>query len=168
AFTVALRLPGADRAPAIEAGDDALGSELAEVVGDEGAREVDRAGAGLGQAQAGVDGVLHRIHADDEEWDLALVRPRRAAWPDRDAGPAAALDRPDAAGEAGAAELVGHLGVVAAGVDGGGAHRQVGPRRMRERPLQHHVEVGPEPRPGGVAPEHAVVDDPRLLVATPA
>jgi hypothetical protein len=168
AFAVALGLPGADGAAALEAGDDALGGQLAEVVGVEAAGEVDRAGAGLGQAQAGVDGVLHRVHADDEERDLALVGARRAARPDRDAGPAAALDRPDAAGEAGAAELVGHLGVVAAGVDGGGAHRQVEPGGMREGRLQHHVEIGPEARPGRIAPEHAVVDHPRLLVAAPA
>jgi hypothetical protein len=48
---------------------------------------MDRSGAGFREAQAGVDGVLHRVHAHDEERDLALVRARRAARPDRDAGP---------------------------------------------------------------------------------
>ena len=124
AFAVALRLPGADGSVALEVGDDGLGGQLAEVVGVEAAGEVDRAGAGLVQAQAGVDSVLHRVHADDEERDLALVRARRAAGPDRDAGAAAALDRPNAAAEAGAAELLGNFGVVAAGVDGGGAQHR--------------------------------------------
>ena len=45
AFAVALGLPGADGASALEAGDDALGGQLAEVVGIESAGEVDRAGA---------------------------------------------------------------------------------------------------------------------------
>lgn len=49
AFAVAFGLPGADRASALETGDDALGGQLAEVVGVEAAREVDRAGAGFGQ-----------------------------------------------------------------------------------------------------------------------
>lgn len=49
AFTVALGLPGADRASALEAGDDALGGQLAEIVGVEALGEVDRTGAGLGQ-----------------------------------------------------------------------------------------------------------------------
>ena len=35
------------------------------VVGVEAAGEVDCAGAGLGQAQAGVDRVFHRIHPDE-------------------------------------------------------------------------------------------------------
>ena len=106
ALAVALGLPGADGASALEAGDDALGSQLAEIVGVEAAGEVDRAGAGFGEAQAGVDGVLHRVDADDEQRDLALVGPRRTAGPDRDARPAAALDRPDAASEAGAQSCV--------------------------------------------------------------
>ena len=48
ALAVALGLAGADRAAALEAGDDALGGHLAEMVGVEAAREVDRAGAGAG------------------------------------------------------------------------------------------------------------------------
>src|SRR5690606_28575574 len=118
AFAVALWLPGTDWAAAFEAGDDAFGGQLAEVVGIEAAGEVDGAGAGFGQFQAGVDGVLHGIDADDEERDLCLVAAGGATGPGRDAGATAALDRPDAAGKAGAAELVGHLGVVAAGIDG--------------------------------------------------
>ena len=47
AFAVALGLPGADGAASLEAGDDALGGQLSEVVGVETAGEVDRAGAGL-------------------------------------------------------------------------------------------------------------------------
>lgn len=111
AFAVALGLPGTDGAALLEAGDNAFGGQLAEVVGIEAAGEVDGAGAGFGQLQAGKDGVLHRIHADDEERDLCLVAAGGAAGPDRDAWSATALDRPDAAGEAGAAEFVGHLGV---------------------------------------------------------
>ena len=125
ALSFALGLPSADGPPALEAGEDALSGQLAEIVSIETTGEVDCAGARLGEAQAGEDCVLHSIHADDEERDLALVRAGGAARPDRDAGPAAALDRPDAAGEAGAAELVGHLGVVPSGVDGRRAHRQV-------------------------------------------
>src|SRR5690606_12783366 len=108
AFAVALGLPGADGAAPLEAGDDALGGQLAEVVGVEAAGEVDRAGTGLGQPQAGVDRILYGIDADDEERDLALVRACGAARPDRNSGAATALDRPDAAGETGAAELVSH------------------------------------------------------------
>ena len=152
AFAVALGLPGADGSAALEAGDDALGGQLAEIVGVEAAGKVDRAGAGLCQPQARVDRILHRVHSDDEQRDLALVGAGGTARPHGNAGPAAALDRPDAPGEPGAAELVGHLGVVAAGVDGGGAHGKVEPHGMREGRLQHHVEVGPQTRPGRVAP----------------
>ena len=45
-FAVALGLPGADGAAALEAGDDTFRRQLAEVVGVEAAGEVDRAGAG--------------------------------------------------------------------------------------------------------------------------
>ena len=93
ALAVALGLPGSDGTAALEAGDDALGGEPAEVVGVEATEEVDLAGAGLGQAQTGVDRVLHRVHAGDQQRDLALVRVGRPARPDGDAGPAAALDR---------------------------------------------------------------------------
>jgi len=110
AFAVALRLPGADGTAPFEAGNDAFGGQLAEVVGIRAARKMYGAGAGLGQFQAGVDRVLHGIDADDEQRDLAFVRARGTAGPDRDAGAATALDRPDAAGEADAAELVGHPG----------------------------------------------------------
>jgi hypothetical protein len=90
---------------------------------------VDCAEAGLGPFQACVDGVLQRVHADDEEQDLAFSRPRWAARSDRDAGPAATFDRPDAVGEAGAAKLVGHFGVVTASLDGRRAHGQEGRTR---------------------------------------
>ena len=113
AFAVALGLPGADRAAFFEAGDDPFGGQLAEIVGVKAAGEVDGAGARLGQFQAGVYGVLHGIDTDDEQRDFGLVGSGGAAWPDRDGGAATALDCPDAAGEAGAAEFVGHLGVVA-------------------------------------------------------
>jgi hypothetical protein len=136
AFAVALGLPRADGAALFEAGDDAFGGQLAEVVDIKAAREVDSTGTGLGQLQAGEDGVLHRIDTDDEQRNLAFVRTGWASWPDWDAGAAASLDRPDAAGEAGSAELVGHLGVVTAGVDGGGAHGQVAIGAV-----QHAVEV---------------------------
>mgnify|MGYP002378658512 CR=1 FL=1 len=136
AFAVALGLPGADGAALLEAGDDAFGGQLAEVVGIEAAGEVDGAGAGFGQFQAGVDGVLHRVHADDEEWDLALVRARRTARPDGDAGPAAALDRPDAAGEA-VRELQRKLGLT---VDG-----QFGPlTRSAVITFQHGRQLLPD------------------------
>ncbi len=81
ALAVALGLPGADGTAPLEAGDDALGGQLAEVVGIEAAGEVDGAGAGFGQLQAGVDRVLHRVDADDEERDLALVGAGRSARP---------------------------------------------------------------------------------------
>lgn len=55
AFAVALWLPGADRTPVFEAGDDALGGQLAEIVGVEAAGEVGRARAKLRRAQAEVD-----------------------------------------------------------------------------------------------------------------
>lgn len=45
AFAVPLALPGADEATVLEADNDALGGQLAEVVGVEVAREMDRAGA---------------------------------------------------------------------------------------------------------------------------
>lgn len=138
AFAVAPGLPGADRTALLEAGDDAFGCQLAEVVGVEAAGKVDRAGAGFGQFQAGIDGVLHGIDADDEERDLCLVAAGGTARPNRDARAAASLDRPDAAGETGAAELVGHLGVVAAGIHRDGANRQVAPGAV-----EHAVEIGP-------------------------
>lgn len=62
AFPVGLGLPQADRATPIETGDDAFGGQLAEAVGVEASGEMDRAGAGLRQGLAGVDGVLHRVH----------------------------------------------------------------------------------------------------------
>jgi hypothetical protein len=67
---------------------------------------MDRAGAGLGELEAGIDGILHRVHANDEERDLALVRARRPARPDGDAGAAAFL----VVGEAGELELVKNNG----------------------------------------------------------
>jgi hypothetical protein len=91
-----------------------FGGQLAEIVGVEAAGKVDGTGAGLGQFQAGVDGILHGVDADDEQRDLAVVGAGGAAGPDRDGRTATALDRPGAAGKAGAAELVGHLGVMAA------------------------------------------------------
>jgi len=125
AFAVALGLPGADGAALFKAGDDAFGGQLAEIVGIEAAGEVNCAGAVFGQFQAGVDGILHGIHPDDEQRNLALVGAGGAAWPDGNAGAPTSLDRPEAPGEAGAAEFVSHLGVVTAGVNGGGTHGQV-------------------------------------------
>ncbi|WP_435530936.1 hypothetical protein [Pseudotabrizicola alkalilacus] len=63
AFAVALGLPGADGAALLEAGDDAFGGQLAEIVGVEAAGEVDGAGAGFGQFQASIPGsVLGENH----------------------------------------------------------------------------------------------------------
>ena len=56
ALAVALGLPGADGTAPLEAGDDALGGQLAEVVGVQTAREVNGAGTGLG--------VAHLVHVD--------------------------------------------------------------------------------------------------------
>ena len=162
AFAVALGLPRADGAALLKAGDDAFSGQLAEIVGVEAAGEVDDAGAGFGEFQAGVDGVLHCVDADDEQWDLARVGARPSAWPDRDAGAAASFDRSDAAGKAGAAEFVGHLGMVAASVHRHGAHGQ-----FAIGAVQHSVEIEPEAWAGRVAPANAVVDDARLLVAAP-
>lgn len=125
AFAVALGLPEADGAALLEAGDDAFGGQLAEIVGVEAAGEVDGTGAGLRQLQADEDRILHGIDADDEERDLALVGASRTAGPDGQAGATTALDRPDAAAEAGAAEFIGHFGVVAAGIDSDRAHGQI-------------------------------------------
>jgi len=97
AFAVAPGLPGTDRAAAFEALDDTFVGQLAEIVGVGAAGEVDRAGVGFGQFQAGADGVLHGIEADDEQRNLTRVGVRGTAGPDRDAGVAAPLDRPDAA-----------------------------------------------------------------------
>lgn len=65
AFAVELGMSGADAAPALKAGEDALGGQPPRVVGVEADAEVDRSGAGLGQAQAGIDRVLPGIDADD-------------------------------------------------------------------------------------------------------
>src|SRR5690606_37340688 len=62
----ALGLPGANRAAWLEAGDDAPGGQRPKRLRTAPAREMDGAWAGLGELQAGVDRVLHRIHADDE------------------------------------------------------------------------------------------------------
>ena len=101
--------PGPDGPALVVAGDHALGGELTEVLGIEAAREVDGAGAGFGEPEAGEERVLDRIDAHDEQRDPALVGTGGPTRPDRHAGAAAALDRPDAAGEPGAAELVGRL-----------------------------------------------------------
>lgn len=74
AFAVVLGLPGTDGPHALEACDDALFGELAQVVGGEASWNVDRAGAGFGQAQAGLSGVHNRVYAEDEDRDLVLVR----------------------------------------------------------------------------------------------
>lgn len=83
AFAVALGLPGTDGAPLFEAGDDAFGGQLAEVIGVEAAGEVDGAGSGLRKFMAGLDSVSHGIDADDEQRDLCLVATGGAARPDR-------------------------------------------------------------------------------------
>lgn len=105
ALAITLGLPAADGPTALGHGDEALGAQLAAIVGVDASLEVDRARPGLGQAQADADGILNGIDADNEERGLALVGAGRAAGSDRDAGAATALDRPDAADAAGAAEL---------------------------------------------------------------
>jgi len=112
-FAVALGLPRADRAALLKTGDDAFGGQLAEIVRVEAAGEVDGPGAGFGQFQIGLDGIFHRVDADDEERDLALVGAGRAARPDRDARTATTLDRPNTASEADTVEVVGCFAVVA-------------------------------------------------------
>jgi hypothetical protein len=98
---------------------------LTEVVYVEAAGEVDGAGARFGQFQASVDGILHDIDADSEQRDLAFVGAGWASWPDRDAGAASALDRPDAARVPGAAEILGHFGVMITSVHGNSAVWQI-------------------------------------------
>jgi hypothetical protein len=63
---LAARLPEADRASALQAGDDAPGAELAEELGVACNREVQRAGSGLGGLRAGEERVLASNDADDE------------------------------------------------------------------------------------------------------
>lgn len=83
-FAVALGLPGAARVAAPEAGDDAFGGQLAEVIGAEAAWEVDCAGTGLSEARARVNHVLHRVHAHDEGREPALGSECRVARPELD------------------------------------------------------------------------------------
>lgn len=113
------------------------------LLADSTVREVDGTWAGFGEFHPDVDRVLPGIYADDEERDLCLVAAGGSAGPDRDAGGAAPFDRPDAAREAGAAELVGHLGVVAADV-----HRNSENRQVAIVPVQHAIQIGPEARAG--------------------
>lgn len=53
--------------------------------------------------------------------------------------------------------------MVAASVHRDGSHEQIAIGAV-----QHAIEIGPEARARRIAPEHAVVDDPCLLVAAPA
>src|SRR5579875_371191 len=131
ALALAARLPEPDRTAALEAGYHALGGELAEEFGITLHREVQHAGSGLAEAKPREQRVLGGIDADDEERRLAFGA-RRPPRPERHAGAAAALDRPDAAVQPRAAVFVGRLGVLTTRIDRHRADGHVGNRaRMR-------------------------------------
>jgi hypothetical protein len=149
-----------DRSTAREAGGDALGGEFSEELGIAFHREVQRAGSGLGELQAGEERILGGIDAEDEQRRLAFGA-RRAARPERHARPAASLDAPDTAAKPGAAVFVSGLGVLPDRIDRDGAS-------MREGRGKGGVQIGPDARAGGIAEDNAIVDRPGFLVASPA
>jgi len=170
AFAIALGLPGADGAALLEAGDNAFGGQLAEVVGIEAAGEVDGAGAGFGQFQAGVDGILHSIDADDEQRNLALVGAGWSTRPYGDARPTPPLDCPDATRQSRAAELVDGLGVVTAGIDANSTDwHMITATALGVGGVQGQIKISPKhAAPPGSPHYHTIVDDPGLLVTAHA
>ena len=151
--------------------DDAL---LVEVVGQVLA-EVQRAGAFV-HGVAVVDPVLGGVGADEPQLGALLVGGaapgdvdlRRPLGEHRAAGPARALHRDDVSPAAQAGELVDLVGVVAAGVDGGGADGHLDAADVPVAGLELVVEQRPGALVGGVAHDHLMVDHPAFQPFAPA